>query len=166
MPRAPVARKTIHHMDFETLVGINREVVAVTGEPHEYTEADSQKLSELIEEVAKRADNQEPDEAILEKAALLVFKVASGQYFPAGNKRTSHLAGLVFLAKNGYDIKITNAEFVSAVDRAGIAAATLDDVYAAVRGSVEKRATERKGWDGAAKAAVAANREFLTRLAS
>lgn len=152
-------------MDFETLVGINREVVALTGEPHEYTEADRQKLLELIDEVTKRADNQELGEAASEKAALLVFKVASGQYFRAGNKRTALIAGLVFLTKNGYTADITSADFVSTVDRAGIGAASLDDVHDAVRRIVTKRATERKGWDSATKAAVAANKAFLTRLA-
>lgn len=166
MPRAPVARKTIHHMDFEALVGVNREVVALTGETHGYTSADGQKLSELTREVEQRSDNQEFEDAVPEKAALLVFKVASGQYFHAGNKRTALVAGLVFLAKNGFRADITNADFVSIVDRAGIGAADLDDVYGAIRGITEKGATERKGWDGIVKAVVAANKDFLTRLAA
>lgn len=161
-----MAKRAVHHMDLETLLGVNREVVALTGEPHEYTQADAEKLSELIREVEQRSNNQDFQEAVQEKAALLVFKVASGQYFRAGNKRTALVAGLGFLVKNGHTVDITNPDFVSVVDRAGVAAASLDDVYAAIRGIIGKRATERKGWDGAIRAAVAANKDFLTRLAS
>lgn len=161
-----MARKTVHHMDLETLLDVNRAVVALTGETHEYSSADGKKLSELVTEVEQRADNQELDDAIPEKAALLVFKVASGQYFHAGNKRTALVAGLAFLAKNGYTLDIENEHFVGAVDRAGIGAATLDDVYAAMREIVMKSRTERKGWEGAIETVVAAKKEFLTRLGS
>jgi len=166
LARAPVGKKKIHHMDFETLVEVNKEVVALTGERHGYSRADGEKLSKLIEEVELRADNQDYEEAVAEKAALLMYKVASGQYFHAGNKRTAIVAGLAFLAKNGYALDIRKEEFVSTVDKAGIAAADLDDLYAVIMGLVTKSKTERKGWDGAVKGVVASNKEFLTRLAS
>jgi death-on-curing family protein len=166
LPRAPVAKKTIHHMDFETLVQVNREVVALTGEPHGYAEADGKKLSSLVKEVELRAGNQDFEEAVAEKAALLVYKVASGQYFRAGNKRTALVAGLAFLAKNGYTVDIEKPEFVTAVDKAGIAAADLDDLYTVIQELVTKSGTERKGWEGAVKGVVQRNKEFLTKLAS
>ncbi len=162
----PVGRRALHHMDFETLMTVNRQVVALTGEAHEYSAADGEKLRSLIKEVELRADNQEPDEAIPEKAALLVFKLASGQYFHAGNKRTSLLAGLTFLAKNGYKIDMSNSEFVSTVDRAGIGAATLDDVYAVMRGLAVKSAVERKGWDKLVTQYVESSKDFLTKMSS
>ncbi len=166
MARAPVGKKTIHHMDFETLVGVNREVVALTGEPHGYSDADGEKLRSLVEEVEHRADNQDFNEAVAEKAALLVYKIASGQYFRAGNKRTALVAGEAFLVKNGYTLDIEKEEFVSVVDKAGIAAADLDDLYAAIQTLVAKAKTERKGWEGAVKGVVERNRGFLTQLAS
>lgn len=166
MPRGPVGRKTVHHMDFETLVGVNKEVVALTGEAHQYSGADGEKLSSLIKEVELRADNQDPEEAVPEKASLLVFKVASGQYFHAGNKRTALVAGLAFLAKNGYRVDITDAEFVSTVDRAGIAAASLDDLYGVMRRLAVKSAVERKGWDKAVRQIVESNKDFLTEMGS
>jgi prophage maintenance system killer protein len=162
----PVAKRTVHHMDFATLVAINADVVALTGEPHEYTPADGKKIEELLGEVEARADNQDFEEAVPEKASFLVFKVASGQHFRAGNKRTALVAGLTFLRKNGYKIELANPEFVSTVDKVGVAASTLDDLFSVMTGLIKKSPTERKGWDKASKEAIEANRRFLTDLGS
>ena len=159
-----MAKKTIHQMDLETLVGVNREVVALTGEEHDYSPADGRKLAGLVKEVEQRADNQEYEEAVAEKATLLVYDVARGQYFHAGNKRTALVAGLAFLSKNGHTIDIENPDFVSTVDRAGIAAADLDDLYAVVRVLISKTKADRKGWDSVVKGAVEAHKDFLTHL--
>jgi len=161
-----MAKKTIHHVDFETLVGVNMAVVALTRERHEYSPADGRKLRSLVKEVEQRADNQEFEEAVAEKAALLVYDIARGQYFHAGNKRTALVAGLAFLAKNGHTVDIEDEEFVSTVDKAGIAAADLDDLYAVIRGLISKGKAERRGWDAVVKGAVQKHEEFLTKLAS
>ena len=166
MPPAPMAPRPVHHMDFDTLVGINKEVVALTGEAHEYTQADGQKLVELVGEVTKRADNQGREEAIPDKASLLIFKLASGQYFHAGNKRTALVAGLVFLAKNGYTLDITNAELASTVDRVGIGAASLDDLYDVVCRLAAKSKAERRGWEKVLAEVVQSHRTLLAKLAS
>jgi prophage maintenance system killer protein len=149
-------------MDFETVVDVNREVVALTGEPCEYSTADGRKLVALVKEVELRADNQEFLDAVTDKAALLVFKAASGQYFRAGNKRTALVLGLAFLKKNGYTMNIQDAEFMSAVDKAGMGAAGLDELYAIVRRLITKSPAQRKGWDKAVKEIVASNKGFLT----
>jgi len=161
-----VAKKTIHHVDFETLVRINAAVVALTKENHEYSSADGRKLRSLVREVEQRADNEEFEDAVAEKAALLVYDIARGQYFHAGNKRTALVAGLAFLTKNGHTVDIEDADFVSTVDKAGIAAADLDDVYAVLRGMISKGKTERRRWDIVVKGAVKKHQEFLTKLAS
>jgi death-on-curing family protein len=161
-----MARKTVHHMDFDALVETNRVVVTLTGEPHGYSQADGRKLSELVKQVEQRADNQEFEEAVAEKAALLVYDIARGQYFQAGNKRTALVAGLAFLIKNGHTVDIENEEFVSAVDKAGIAAADLDDLYAVIRRLASKAKSNRSGWDAVVKGAVDKHKEFLTKLAS
>ncbi len=161
-----MAKKTIHHMDFETLLDVNKQVVLLTGEPHAYSKADGEKLAGLVKEVELRADNQDFDEAVAEKAALLVYKVASGQYFRAGNKRTALVAGLSFLAKNGYSLDIGDAGFVETVDKAGIAAADLDDLYDVMKGLVGKGKTERRSWEHVVNSVVERNREFLTKLGS
>ncbi len=159
-----MGKKTIHHPDFETLVEVNRQVVALTNEPHGYSEADGRKLGELVEEVELRADNQEYEEAVVEKSALLVFKLASGQYFRSGNKRTALVAGAVCLAKNGYSIDVGNADLVSMVDRAGIAAAGLDEVYEVLLRLAAKSKVERKAWDKAVAQTVASNKDALTKM--
>jgi len=161
-----VAKKTVHHLDFETLLEVNREVVGLTNEKHDYSPADGRKLRSLASEVEQRADNQEFEDAVCEKAALLVYDIARGQYFHAGNKRTALVAGLAFLTKNGHSIDIENDEFVATVDKAGIAAADLDDLYAVVRSLASKGRVERRGWDAVVKRAVEDHREFLTKLAS
>jgi len=162
----PVAKKAIHHVDFETLVGVNIAVVALTKEKHEYSPADGRKLRGLVKEVEQRADNQEFEEAVAEKAALLVYDIARGQYFHAGNKRTALVAGFAFLARNGYTVNIEDEEFVSTVDKVGIAAADLDDLYAVIRGLISKGKVERRGWDAIVRGAVQKHEEFLTKLAS
>lgn len=164
-PLLPVAKKTIHHMDFDTLAYVNGQVVALSGEPHGFAPADKKKLAALVKDVEHRADNQDFEEALAEKAALLVFKLASGQYFKAGNKRTALVAGFVFLKKNGYAIDIERPELVSAVDKAGIGAANLDDLYAAIRAALSKSKPDRKGWEGITKGAVQADKAFLAHLA-
>jgi death-on-curing family protein len=166
MPRAPVGKKIIHHMDLKTLLEVNKQVVTLTGESHQYSAADGRELSKLVKEVEKRADNQGYEDAVAEKAALLVYKVASGQHFHAGNKRTALVAGATFLKKNGKTLDLENEEFVSTVDKVGIAAADLDDLYAKIEDLMGKGKVERKSWDGAVKEVVAKHREFLTRLAS
>jgi len=166
MARAPVGKKTIHHPDFEALVAVNRGVVALTNEPHGYSQADGEKIEELLTEVEHRADNQEFEEAVVDKAALLVFKLASGQHFKTGNKRTALVAGAVFLAKNGYSVDLGNPDLVSTVDRAGMAAAGLDEVYAVLRRLVAKSKLQRKAWDKAVAEAVSSNKEALTKMGS
>jgi prophage maintenance system killer protein len=161
-----VGKKTIHHMDFETLVEVNGQVVALSGEPQGYTPADRKKLTALVTDVEHRADNQYFEEAVAEKAALLVFKLASGQYFRAGNKRTALVAGLAFLAKNGYSVDIEKHGLVSVVDKAGIGAANLDDLYTFIRRMLTKSKPNRKGWEGVIRGAVEANKDFLIRLSS
>lgn len=161
-----MARKTIHHLDYETLVDVNKGVVALTREAHGLSPADSRKLSELVKQVEQRADNQDFDEAVADKASLLIYEVARGQFFRAGNKRTALVAGLAFLAKNGRTLDIKDPGFVGAVDRAGIAAADLDDLYAEVTRLVSKAKTERKSWGKVVEATIEQNRDFLAGLGS
>jgi prophage maintenance system killer protein len=161
-----MARKTVHHMDFEVLVGVNERVVALTGEPHGFSPADGRKLAELVKQVEQRADNQEFEEAVADKATLLIYEVARGQFFRAGNKRTALVAGLTFLTKNGHTMDIENQGLVGTVDRAGIAAADLDDLYAEVTRLLAKGKTERRSWDKIIADVIEKNKDFLARLAS
>jgi len=161
-----VARKTIQHMDLEALSEVNKEVVLLTREEHGYSTADGRKLRKLLKEVELRAGNEDFDEALAEKAALLVYDIARGQYFHAGNKRTALVAGLAFLAKNGENIDIMDPVLVETVDKAGIAAADLDDLLTVMSGLLKKTKPNRKGWDNLVKGLVESNRDFLTKLAS
>lgn len=159
-----MGKKTVHHMDFSDLVNVNREVVGLTGEPHGYAEADGRKLASVVKEVEERADYLEFQEAVPDKASLLIFKIASGQYFRAGNKRTALVAGLAFLLKNGYSMDIRKPELVSTVDRAGMAAASLDDLFAVMGDLMSKSKSDRRGWDKVTKSVVDDNKDFLAKL--
>lgn len=160
-----VGKKTIHHMGFEDLVDVNKAVVALSKEEHAYSEADGEKLASVAKEVEARADNLAPEEAVPSKASFLVYKLASGQYFKAGNKRTALVAGAAFLLKNGYAMALKDQSLVDTVDRAGMGTATLDDVYAAVGDRLKKGKSDRKGWAGVVGSLVQANEDFLTSLA-
>lgn len=161
-----VAKKAIHYLDFDTLLMVNKAVVQLTKEPHEFTPADGEKLKELLVEVEERANGEKLEDALSEKAALLVFKIAYGQHFRGGNKRTALLAGYIFLRKNGHKIDITDSSFVSAVDKVGIAAATLDDLYGVMQGLVKKSTADRRSWAKTIEDAVESNRTFLTNTAA
>jgi len=161
-----MAKKTIHHMDFESLADINKAVVSLTREEHEYSPADGKKLRNLLKEVGERAENEDFEDAVAQKAALLVYDIARGQYFRAGNKRTALVAGLAFLAKNGKSISIKDPLFVETVDKAGIAAADLEDLLTVMNDLMKKAKQNRKSWDSLVKGLIEDNRDFLTKLAS
>lgn len=120
-------------MDFDTLVLINREVVSLTKEKHEFTEEDERRIRSMLKDVEQLGDDVDSEDAIIGKASLLIFRIASGQYFHEGNKRTALVAGLSFLQMNRFSADIKNADLVAVVDRAGIATATLNDVRAVLR---------------------------------
>jgi prophage maintenance system killer protein len=161
-----VGKKTIHHMDFDTLVGINQAVVALSREEHGYTDADRDKLSALLAEVETRADNLNPEEAVPDKAALLMYKVASGQYFHAGNKRTALVSGVAFLSKNGYSANMRDPALVNALDKVGMAAATLDDLFGVLSPLLKESKAERRGWEKVVGSLVESNKDFLKGLAA
>ena len=163
---AAMGKKVVHHIDFDALVGVNRAVVALTGESYGCSDADKAKLASVVKEVQARADNRSSDEAIPEKASLLVYKLASGQYFHAGNKRTALVSGLAFLMKNGYSMDIKNQTLVDTVDRVGMAGASLDALFAAMADLLKRGKADRKKWDGVIGSIVDSNKEFLTGLAA
>ncbi len=96
----------IRYFDVKTLVQINAEVVSLTGDKHEYTKGDERKLRQLLTEVEKTANDQERNESIIQKVSLLIFRVANGQHFHEGSKRTALVAAESFLKANGYTIDI------------------------------------------------------------
>jgi prophage maintenance system killer protein len=161
-----VAKRKIKLMDFDDLLAINEQVVSLTKEPHEYSESDGKKLKALLKDVEDRAGNEDFRDAVHDKASLLMFRLASGQHFRAGNRRTALVAGAVFLAKNGFSVSLSDPKLVSVVDKAGMAGASLDDVLDVVERLSVKAAMERKGWEGAAKGLINSSRKTLTEIGS
>ena len=161
-----MAKRTVHYMDMPALVAANKEVASLTREPSEYSVADGKQLESLLKDVTSRADNQDFEEAVAEKASLLMFKLASGQHFKAGNKRTALVAGVVFLRKNGFKLKIDDPDLISVIDKAGMAEASLDDVFDAVKRLYVKSTVDRKAWEASVNQTVEDNRKFLTDIGS
>jgi death-on-curing family protein len=110
------------------LVLINKKVTSLTGEKHEYTDEDERRIRSMLKDVEKLGANYNSMDAMLEKVSLLVYRVASGQYFHEGNKRTALVAGLSFLQMNGFTADIEDSDLVAVIDRAGVSNATLNDV--------------------------------------
>lgn len=125
--------KPIRHIDFEALVLINKKVVSLTREKHEYTEEDERRIRSLLQEVEELEVGVDSEAVILDKASLLIFRVASGQYFHEGNKRTALVAGLSFLQMNGFAADVENTDLVAVVDRTGISTASLNDIRDVLR---------------------------------
>ena len=128
-----MVRRPLRHLDFDSLILINKEVVSLTNERHEYTDEDGRKIRSMLNDIEKLKVNEDLQEAILDKAAFLIFRIASGQYFHEGNKRTAIVAGVSFLRMNGFAANVEDANLVAVVDRAGISTATLNDVKAVLR---------------------------------
>ena len=133
-----VVPKRIRHLDFSTLVIVNKEVVSLTGERHEHTEEDDKRLRSIVKEVRATANDEQFEEAIVQKVSLLMHKLATGQHFHEGNKRTALVAGAAFLKVNGYTIGIRDAELVGLMDKAGISGATLIEVREVIRRLVRR----------------------------
>ncbi len=122
----------IKHLDFSALVLINKEVVALTGEAHEHDEEDDRKLKALAKEVSESFSEQDFESRLVKEASLLAYKLATGQHFHEGNKRTALVAASAFLQMNGRSMNIKDDALVAVIDRAGVGRATLNEVQEAI----------------------------------
>ncbi|MBI3859490.1 MAG: type II toxin-antitoxin system death-on-curing family toxin [Thaumarchaeota archaeon] len=128
-----MATKAIRHLDFATLLLINKEVVALTNEKHEHDEEDDRRLRALTDAVVRNYNQEDREIALVRKAALLAFRIATGQHFHEGNKRTALVAASAFLKFNGCSIDIKADGLVSVIDRVGVARATLNELEAVMK---------------------------------
>lgn len=157
----------LQSLEFDTLVGINKQVVSLTGDPHGYTPEDDSSMRSLLKRVEELDDIDDRKALILNKAALLILGIASGQHFHEGNKRTALVAGLAFLEMNGYKLDIKDPRLVSVVDKAGIAAAVISDVRRVVEHlTSESPKKVRVDWENTIKGIVDANKDFLVYIGS
>ncbi len=130
-------QRKIRHLEFETLAKINEEVVVLTGERHSYTKDDEQNIRGLLAEVKNAANEGERSECVIQKVSLLVFRIASGQHFHEGNKRSALVAGQTFLKANGYMMNIQNKDLVRVVDEAGVGKADLSKLNTVIRALIK-----------------------------
>jgi death-on-curing protein len=90
----------------ETVIEINRAVVAITGEPHFLRDPG------LLEGALARSRNAFAygEEDIAALAVRLLAGIAQAHAFTQGNKRTCFVAMVQFLNVNGYDLAITDTQ--------------------------------------------------------
>jgi death-on-curing protein len=90
----------------ETVIDINRAVVAVTGEPHFLCDPG------LLESALARPRNTFAygEEDIAALAVRLLAGVAQAHAFTQGNKRTCFVTMVQFLKVNGYDLAIDDTQ--------------------------------------------------------
>jgi len=69
-------RRVVHHLDFLALVTINREVVSLTSERHEFDESDERRHKALVKEVRRGAGKETFESAVVEEASTLMFRIA------------------------------------------------------------------------------------------
>jgi len=132
-----LAKRSVHHLDFDALVLINKEVVSLTGEEHQFNGEDARGMKSLLRDVEEAGAGEDLEETLLAKASLLMFRIASGQHFHEGNKRTALVAGIAFLQMNGRAVDIRDEGLVGVIDRAGVGRATLNDLTAKLRSLVK-----------------------------
>ena len=100
MPNEP------HWLSLETVIEINRAVVALTGEPHFLRDRG------LLEGALARPQNAFAygEEDVVALAVRLLAGVAQAHAFAQGNKRTCFVAMVQLLNANGYDLTIEDSQ--------------------------------------------------------
>ena len=67
---------------------------------------------------------------------------------------------------NGYSVDIKDEELVRVVDKSGIAAANLNEVYELIIRLISLSKNERKMWEATIKEVVDSNKDFLIYIGS
>jgi len=98
----------------EYIIDSNRLLIFESG--GEFTEPDNlifpEKLDWVLDAIQYPIFDTEIYPSILEKAAILSWKINQGHVFYDGNKRTSTFMLQIFLRSNGFDLDISDEEFV------------------------------------------------------
>ena len=93
----------------ETVILINKRVVAKTGEPFVLRDYG---LLDMAIAKPKNHYQYRYVEDVVSLAATLLFGVARNHPFAQGNKRTGFLSAVVFLELNGYAIDLADTDFL------------------------------------------------------
>ena len=123
-------------LSLETVIDINRTLVAITGERHFLSDQG------LLESALARPQNAlvYGEEDIVVLAVRLMAGIAQAHAFEQGNKRTAFVAMVQFLMTNGYDLAIEDTtrwadEVIALVEHR----ITEEDFAAAIRPFVVER---------------------------
>ncbi len=96
----------------EYIIDTNRIIISESG--GDFTEPDNlifpEKLDWVLEAIRYPIFSTDIYPSILEKAAILSWKINQGHVFNNGNKRTSIFILLMFLHSNGFDLDISDEE--------------------------------------------------------
>lgn len=100
---------SIEFLEFEEVVEINRRMIAAYG--GFFTEGDDNlanpgSLKHILEMIQGSLIGHNPYPTVVEKAAILAWRIIEGHIFHDGNKRTGFESCRLMLDLNGYTMRI------------------------------------------------------------
>jgi death-on-curing family protein len=119
----------IRYPSLVVIIEINRSVVSLTKDEHSFDEYDRSRLSQILDEMKTEGENPSVKTIkgrIVKKASYLMFRLASGQHFHEGNKRTAIVATATFLAANGFVMPQGNPAIERLLDKIAIGSPDVD----------------------------------------
>lgn len=98
----------IRYPSAEQVTRLYERIIKATGGEHGYlSRSNLDYLLDTVKDVGERLPRKQ---AIVKKAAFLLYNIVVIHPFLNGNKRTAHELAKLFLAANGYTIKEGSAE--------------------------------------------------------
>lgn len=89
----------------DQIIGLNQKIRGIKDQPR-----DSSGLISCLGGIFYQSLNGYYHIPIEKMAGMLLYRLAQGQYFLDGNKRTALLSTVYFLGNNGYSLKIDREE--------------------------------------------------------
>lgn len=108
-------------------------MVALTKDEHKYTEHDEKEIRRLLSDTRRVANREEQSDSIIEKVSLLIYRIAGGQHYLEGNKRTALAVAETFLKFNGYTMDIGDKSLLDILSKVAVGQASLSSVRDIVR---------------------------------
>jgi len=122
---------------FEAIVEFNKTECKRTGEEHVLE--DRVRLRRILRDVKGVGKGIPLEEAIIKKAAYLLFSITSTQPFHEGNKRTAYVTAKAFLKFNGFEMEAPKAELFDILEGIIFTRVTLNRVEEWLMGRVIRR---------------------------
>lgn len=101
--------KRVVYPSLEFIILTNKRALEFTGEEHGYKENDMESLKIMLANLRKVGRRESSfKQRMLKKSSFLMYRLARGQRFYEGNKRTAFMVTREFLLENGYTLPTSN----------------------------------------------------------